>query len=58
MAESEFPSHTLWLSVWDWDRFGRNKFLGEVRFPLSEVDFAVSSSEQWYPLKDKVMSGL
>jgi synaptotagmin-like protein len=35
VPQSELPKKTLWLSVWDWDRFGRNSFLGEVRVPLS-----------------------
>ena len=44
---------TLWLSVWDWDRFGRNSFLGEVRVPLSELDLS-EKMEKWWPLCDKV----
>ena len=44
---------TLWLSVWDWDRFGRNSFLGEVRVPLSELDLSVKM-EKWWPLYEKV----
>ena len=44
---------TLWLSVWDWDRFGRNSFLGEVRVPLSELDLSVKM-EKWWPLVDTV----
>ena len=53
VGESELPSRTLWVSVWDWDRFGKNKFLGEVRLPLSSVDFS-DSSEHWYQLHEKV----
>ena len=56
MAESSLLSRTLWLSVWDWDRFGRNQFLGEVRVALKEFDLS-THIEKWYPLKDKVGGG-
>ena len=56
MAESSLLSRTLWLSVWDWDRFGRNQFLGEVRVALKEFDLS-THIEKWYPLKDKVGDG-
>ncbi len=48
-------THTLWLSVWDWDRFGRNQFLGEVRLSLSSLDLT-DPTEHWYSLRDKVSS--
>ena len=53
ILESELSSRTVWLSVWDWDRFGRNQFLGEVRLPLTSVDLH-SNSQLWYTLMDKV----
>jgi len=40
--------------VWDWDRFGRNQFLGEVRLPLSSLNLT-DSTPQWYTLQDKVI---
>ena len=52
--ESDLLSRTLWLSVWDWDRFGRNQFLGEVRLPLKSLDLQ-SDTELWYTLLDKVL---
>ena len=52
-SKSELSSRTLWLSVWDWDRFGRNQFLGEVRLPLSSLDLT-DTTDQWYSLQDKV----
>ncbi|CAI8048698.1 Synaptotagmin-like protein 5 [Geodia barretti] len=52
VSESELSSRTVWLSVWDWDRFGRNQFLGEVRLPLASLDLG-SDTELWYPLLDK-----
>ena len=56
VSESSLLSRTLWLSVWDWDRFGRNQFLGEVRVALKEFDLS-TYTERWYPLKDKVSGG-
>jgi len=40
---------TLWLSVWDWDRFGRNQFLGEIRISLASIDLK-DSTDHWYSL--------
>ena len=54
VEKSEFASRILWLSVWDWDRFGRNKFLGEVKLPLSTINLEEESDEHWYSLKDRV----
>ena len=53
LPRAELDSRTLWLSVWDWDRFGRNKFLGEVRLPLSSLDLT-DSSNHWHYLQDQV----
>ena len=53
VSESSLLGRTLWLSVWDWDRFGRNQFLGEVRVALKEFDLS-TYTERWYLLKDKV----
>jgi hypothetical protein len=52
-SEAELSSRTLWLSVWDWDRFGRNQFLGEIRLPLSSLDLT-DSTDHWHTLLDKV----
>ena len=41
------------MSVWDWDRFGHNQFLGEVRLPLSTLNLT-DPTEHWYALQDKV----
>ena len=53
VSESELSSRTLWLSVWDWDRFGRNQFLGEIKVPLKSLDLR-NETELWYTLVDKV----
>ena len=57
LSKSELNSRTLWLSVWDWDRFGRNQFLGEVYIPLASLDLTMSGSE-WYSLQEKVLEVL
>ncbi len=41
------------MSVWDFDRFGRNQFLGEVRLSLSTLNLT-DPTEHWYTLLDKV----
>ena len=53
ISEAELESRTLWVSVWDWDRFGRNQFLGEVRLPLSSLDLS-DTNDHWHALQDKV----
>ena len=53
VAQSDLSMHTLWLSVWDWDKFGRNHFLGEVRLPLSAIDLTDSTDRQ-YDLREMV----
>lgn len=53
ILQSEVAMRTLWLSVWDWDRFGRNQFLGEIRLPLSSLNL-IDSGDKWYTLQDKV----
>ncbi len=49
----KLTSRTLWLTMWDWDMFGKNKFLGEVSLPLSDA-ILNGPSTGWYPLQDKV----
>jgi hypothetical protein len=52
VSESELSSRTLWLSVWDWDRFGRNQFLGEIKVSLKSLNLR-NDTELWYTLVDK-----
>ena len=44
---------TLWLSVWDWDRFGKHLFLGEVLVTIKTFDLS-GYAKRWHLLKDKV----
>ena len=54
VEQSHVSSCTLWLSVWDWDTFGRNQFLGEIRLLVSSLDLTRKQS-QWYTLQDEVL---
>ncbi len=53
VEQVELKLRTLWLSVWDWDRFGRNFFLGEVHLPLSSLDLT-DPHDRWHDLLEKV----
>ena len=50
---SNCSSLTLWVSVWDYDKFGRNRFLGEVYLQLDTMDLTNPQSH-WYRLMDQV----
>ena len=58
LSKSELSSRTLLLTVWNWNRFGSNQFLGDIRLPLASLDLTVSRDkgglDQWYLLQDKV----
>ena len=51
---SSYSSYIIWLSVWDNDVIGKNRFLGEVYIPLFNLDLEEDTYKQWYPLKDHV----
>ena len=53
MKESELMLVTLSVSVWDMNWFGKKRFLGEVRLPLSALDLT-NATNNWYSLEDKV----
>ncbi|XP_048400471.1 synaptotagmin-like protein 4 [Stegostoma tigrinum] len=52
ITESQLIMRTLQLSVWHYDRFGRNAFLGEVDLSLDIWNFN-SESEECLPLHGK-----
>ncbi|XP_066506042.1 synaptotagmin-like protein 4 isoform X2 [Hoplias malabaricus] len=57
ITRSQLMTRTLQLSVWHYDRFGRNAFLGEVEIPLDCHDID-SAHEQCVALRGKVGTSL
>ncbi|KAL2077370.1 hypothetical protein ACEWY4_026874 [Coilia grayii] len=55
ISRSQVTTRTLQLSVWHYDRFGRNAFLGEVEIPMDCHDID-SAHEQCVALRGKVVS--
>ncbi|XP_008326246.1 synaptotagmin-like protein 5 [Cynoglossus semilaevis] len=57
ISHSQLETRTLQVSVWHYDRFGHNSFLGEVEltFDSCELD---SQMEDWYALQPKVESSI
>ena len=55
LDRSDLSTKALWVTVWHWDRHGRNKFLGEVRLSLSTLDLT-NTSDVWYNLHDYTVS--
>ncbi|XP_048577698.1 uncharacterized protein LOC5500410 isoform X2 [Nematostella vectensis] len=53
----EMLTRTLWLTVWNHDRFGHNDFLGEIMLPLAQYDESgfnwAQPSAEWYPLRER-----
>ncbi len=50
--EDELSQFTLWFTVWNWNRFEKNQFLGEVRLPLSNA--SINGSPEFYELSDNI----
>ncbi|XP_031443215.1 synaptotagmin-like protein 4 isoform X2 [Clupea harengus] len=55
ISRSQVTTRTLQLTVWHYDRFGRNAFLGEVEVPLDCHDID-SAHQQCVVLRGKVPS--
>ncbi|KAM4819307.1 synaptotagmin-like protein 5 isoform 2-T3 [Thomomys bottae] len=52
ISHSQLETRTLQLSVWHYDRFGRNCFLGEVEIPLDSWNFE-NPCDEWFVLQPK-----
>ncbi|CAI9556611.1 unnamed protein product, partial [Staurois parvus] len=48
----QLKKKTLEVTVWDYDRFSSNDFLGEVLIDLSNAAF-LDNMPRWYPLKEQ-----
>ncbi|NXL25528.1 SYTL5 protein, partial [Setophaga kirtlandii] len=53
ISHSQLETRTLQVSVWHYDRFGRNSFLGEVEIPFDSWNFE-NQSDEWFVLQPKV----
>uniref|UniRef100_A0A8B9F956 Synaptotagmin like 5 n=1 Tax=Amazona collaria TaxID=241587 RepID=A0A8B9F956_9PSIT len=53
ISHTQLETRTLQLSVWHYDRFGRNSFLGEVEIPFDSWSFE-NRGDEWFVLQPKV----
>ncbi|KFQ60699.1 Synaptotagmin-like 5, partial [Pelecanus crispus] len=53
ISHTQLETRTLQLSVWHYDRFGHNSFLGEVEIPFDSWNFE-NQSDEWFVLQPKV----
>ncbi|XP_067896726.1 synaptotagmin-like protein 5 isoform X1 [Heterodontus francisci] len=53
ISHTQLETRTLQLSVWHYDRFGRNSFLGEVEIPFDSWDLE-NRIEEWFLLQPKI----
>ncbi|NWY26097.1 SYTL5 protein, partial [Pheucticus melanocephalus] len=53
ISQSQLETRTLQVSVWHYDRFGRNSFLGEVEIPFDSWNFE-NQGDEWFVLQPKV----
>ncbi|XP_042644924.1 synaptotagmin-like protein 5 isoform X1 [Tyto alba] len=53
ISHTQLETRTLQLSVWHYDRFGHNSFLGEVEIPLDSWNFE-NQGDEWFLLQPKV----
>ncbi|KAJ1118925.1 hypothetical protein NDU88_007112 [Pleurodeles waltl] len=53
ISHTQLETRTLQLTVWHYDRFGRNSFLGEVEIALDSWNFE-NRADEWFKLQPKV----
>ncbi|XP_006133995.2 synaptotagmin-like protein 5 isoform X2 [Pelodiscus sinensis] len=53
ISHTQLETRTLQLSVWHYDRFGHNSFLGEVEIPLDSWNFE-NQADEWFVLQPKL----
>ncbi|XP_069813850.1 protein piccolo [Dendropsophus ebraccatus] len=52
ISMEQLKKKTLEVTVWDYDRFSSNDFLGEVLIDLSNTSY-LDNMPRWYPLKEQ-----
>ncbi|XP_048192516.1 synaptotagmin-like protein 5 isoform X1 [Perognathus longimembris pacificus] len=52
ISHTQLETRTLQISVWHYDRFGRNCFLGEVEIPFDSWNFE-NPCDEWFVLQPK-----
>ncbi|XP_043928352.1 synaptotagmin-like protein 5 isoform X2 [Protopterus annectens] len=57
ISHTQLETRTLQLSVWHYDRIGRNSFLGEVEIPFDSWNLE-HPLNGWFPLQPKVDADL
>ncbi|XP_059997832.1 protein piccolo-like [Lagenorhynchus albirostris] len=55
ISMEQLKKKTLEMTVWDYDRFSSNDFLGEVLIDLSNTSH-LDNMPRWYPLKEQTES--
>ncbi|KFR06832.1 Synaptotagmin-like 5, partial [Nipponia nippon] len=53
ISHTQLETRTLQLSVWHYDRFGHNSFLGEVEIPFDSWNFE-NQGDEWFVLQPKL----
>ncbi|KAM6143383.1 synaptotagmin-like protein 5 isoform 2-T2 [Erethizon dorsatum] len=53
ISHTQLETRTLQLSVWHYDRFGHNSFLGEVEIPFDSWNFE-NPCDEWFVLQPKL----
>ncbi|XP_010221351.1 PREDICTED: synaptotagmin-like protein 5 isoform X2 [Tinamus guttatus] len=53
ISHTQLETRTLQISVWHYDRFGHNSFLGEVEIPFDSWNFD-NQGDEWFVLQPKV----
>ncbi|XP_074839497.1 synaptotagmin-like protein 5 [Carettochelys insculpta] len=53
ISHTQLETRTLQISVWHYDRFGHNSFLGEVEIPLDSWNFE-NQTDEWFVLQPKL----
>nr|XP_004665792.2 synaptotagmin-like protein 5 isoform X2 [Jaculus jaculus] len=53
ISHTQLETRTLQLSVWHYDRFGHNSFLGEVEIPFDSWNFE-NPCDEWFALQPKM----